>query len=310
MTDTCQQLITIGITMLLGQTDSPELDAELLLSKAVGQSRAWLLAYQDEIVNEADAKTYHSLLQRRASGEPIAYIFGEREFWSLPFIVNDAVLIPRPDTEVLVEAVLEHCSIRLAPSETQPKTTETTEALQLLDLGTGSGAIAIALASELQKLTTLNFSMTAVDQSQQALEVAQVNAKNNAVEQNIRFEHGSWFSAVKGKRFDIIVSNPPYIAENDQHLKQGDVRFEPLSALTSGINGLQDIHHIVKNSPDHLNHDGILFLEHGFQQGQSVQAILKSNGFKDIKTLEDYSGNPRVTLGIWQTKSTLLNTTL
>ena len=304
MAATCQQLITAGITALLGQTDSPELDAELLLSRAIGQSRAWLLAYQDEIVNAADAENYHSLLQRRANGEPIAYIFGEREFWSLPFTVNDAVLIPRPDTEVLVETVLKHCSIRLALSET----TETTTTLQLLDLGTGSGSIAIALAYELQKLTTLNFSMTAVDQSQQALEVAQLNAQKNTVEDTISFHHGSWFTSVKDKRFDIIVSNPPYIAENDQHLQQGDLRFEPLSALASGVDGLQDIHHIVENATDHLNHQGMLFLEHGFQQGQHVQTILKSCGFNNVHTIDDYSGNPRVTVGTWQDTNSSLDT--
>lgn len=299
MANTCQQLIATGITALLGQTDSPELDAELLLSKAIGQSRAWLLAYQDEIVSDEDVETFQSLLQRRASGEPIAYIFGEREFWSLPFTVNNAVLIPRPDTEALVEAVLEHCSTRLAPSN---KENETASTLQLLDLGTGSGAIAIALASELKKLAELNFSITAVDQSSQAIEVAQLNAKRNAVENTIRFHHGSWFAPINSEHFDIIASNPPYIAENDQHLQQGDVRFEPVSALTSGIDGLQDIHHIAQQAPNHLNDNGILFLEHGFQQGKSVQAILKACGFHEIQTIDDYSGNPRVTFGIWQDK--------
>lgn len=298
MANTCQQLIAAGISRLLGQTDSPELDAELLLSKAVGQSRAWLMAYQDEFVSEADTEEFNALLQRRANGEPIAYIFGEREFWSLPFVVNDSVLIPRPDTEVLVEAVLEHCSIRLAPSETTGE--HATNTLQLLDLGTGSGAIAIALASELQKLASLDFSVTAIDQSQQALEVAQINAEKNAVKNNIRFHHGSWFTPVIGKRFDIIASNPPYIAENDHHLQQGDVRFEPKAALASGIDGLQDIHHISKHVPNFLNNNGVLFLEHGFQQGKSVQAILKACGFNDIQTINDYSGNPRVTVGVWQ----------
>jgi len=302
MADTCQQLIATGITTLIGQTDSPELDAELLLAKAVGQSRAWLLAYQDEVINDEDSANFQSLLQRRANGEPIAYIFGEREFWSLPFTVNDAVLIPRPDTEILVEAVLEHCSIRLAPSEVTEQTIGT---LQLLDLGTGSGAIAIALAYELQKLATLNFCMTAVDQSQQALEVAKVNSKRNAVENDIHFHQGSWFNSVKGKRFDIIASNPPYIAENDHHLQQGDVRFEPISALASGIDGLQDIHHIIQNAPNHLNDNGILFLEHGFQQGKSVQSILKAHGFHNIETIQDYSGNPRVTFGTWLEKPPL-----
>jgi len=272
----------------------------LLLSSAIGQSRSWLLAYQDAEVSEEDEAKYWGLIKRRVAGEPMAYIFGEREFWSLNLEVSPSVLIPRPDTEVLVEQVLEMC-----------KTIDKPE-VSVVDLGTGSGAIAIALQSEFDldrnggkdqlgrpvSYPADKFSVSAVDQSDEALEIAQKNAKTNKVSP-IEFIKGFWFEPLAGKRFDMIVSNPPYIALNDPHLLQGDVRFEPKMALASGIDGLQDITLIVKHAPDYLEDNGFLALEHGYDQAAKVQALLKARGFEHIVTVEDYGGNPRVTSGQW-----------
>lgn len=319
MSQTCQQLIAEGISVLMGTSDSPDLDAELLLSNAIGQSRAWLLAYQDDEVAADDIASYQALLARRQQGEPMAYIFGEREFWSLSLNVNDSVLIPRPDTEILVEQALAYCQQQLCNGvdistdigtdistnisiDTQTQSTSI-ESFDIVDLGTGSGAIAIALATELKnpKFNT-QIQVSAVDQSATALTTATTNAARHNCE-HIEFLHGSWFSPLAEQRFNLIVSNPPYIAENDHHLSQGDVRFEPRDALASGIDGLQDIHHLISTAPEHLHSGGCLMLEHGFQQSLAVQKLFKQYGFNSVATINDYAGHPRVTIGTWQTAS-------
>jgi len=280
----CQQLISNGIAALIDSSTSPEIDAELLLSSAIGQTRSWLLAYQDAEVSEEDEAKYWDLIKRRVAGEPMAYIFGEREFWSLNLEVSPSVLIPRPDTEVLVEQVLEMC-----------KTIDKPE-VSVVDLGTGSGAIAIALQSEFDldrnggkdqlgrpvSYPADKFTVSAVDQSDEALELAKKNAETNKVSP-IEFFKGFWFEPLTDKRFDMIVSNPPYIALNDPHLSQGDVRFEPKMALASGIDGLQDISLIVKHAPDYLEENGFLALEHGYDQALKVQALLKARGFRRLR---------------------------
>ncbi len=293
MAKNCQQLISEATHRLLAHSDSALLDAEVLLSHTIQQSRSWIMAYQDEPVTEEHIAKFQALVDRREAGEPIAYLTGEREFWSQTLAITPDVLIPRPETEILVETALEFC----------PDNDDIT----LADLGTGSGAIAIALASERPKAQ-----ITAVDQSSAALKVAIKNAQYNNIK-NIDFRHGSWFTPLQGLRFDFIVSNPPYIADKDHHLSQGDVRFEPQSALSSGHDGLQDIYIIIEQAPDFLQTGGYLLLEHGFQQAPHVRELLKRRGFSRICTREDYSGNPRVTYAQYpadknsgQTKSKIL----
>lgn len=259
--------------------DEARVDAQMLLRHALNASRAWLIAHADQPLTNEEQACFDSLLQRRLKGEPVAYILGRREFYGLEFIVAPGVLIPRPDTETLVDAAL-----KLIP--------ETSSASwRILDLGVGSGAIAIAIA-----VNRPDAQVTGIDQSAEALAITRKNAELLAAS-NLRLLQSDWFSAVEGETFDIIVSNPPYIAVADPHLEQGDLRFEPHSALASGADGLNDIRRIVALAPAHLNHDGWLLLEHGYDQAERVAGLLKEAGFSEIGHATDLAGIQRVTLG-------------
>jgi len=247
------------------------IEVRLLAAAALQRDTAWLIAHGDE---DADLDRLTPLLLRRLAGEPVAYILGQREFYGRAFKVSPAVLIPRPETEHLVEAALQRM-----PADAS-----------VLDLCTGSGCVAITL-----KLERPDCTVTATDLSHDALASAQTNA--TALHAAVRFHHGDLFAPLAGQRFDVIVSNPPYIAATDAHLNQGDVRFEPRLALISGPEGLDLIHRLVSAAADHLNPDGWLLFEHGFDQGAVCHEQLSQAGFRHIKTLPDWAGLARVTLG-------------
>lgn len=256
--------------------DSPKRDAEILLGFVTGKPRSWLIAFDDAELDAQQQEQLNALLACRVNGEPIAHLVGEREFWSLPLRVSDATLIPRPDTEVLVEQALAHLPAA---------------ATSLLDLGTGTGAIALALASERPTCQVLG-----CDRIAAAVELAQDNAQRLHIE-NARFILSNWFSDLPAQRFDLIVSNPPYIDAADEHLQQGDVRFEPLSALVADDQGLADLRFIIHSAPHWLHAGGWLLLEHGWQQGEAVRVIMTQHGYQAVSTVDDYGGHPRVTLG-------------
>jgi release factor glutamine methyltransferase len=262
----------------LTQSDSSRRDAEILLGFVTGRARTFLMAFGETLLMQQQQEQLERLLVRRERGEPVAYLIGEREFWSLPLSVSPATLIPRPDTECLVELALE----RLPSS-----------ACNILDLGTGTGAIALALASERPDCT-----VTGVDLQPEAVALAQHNAQKLAIG-NAQFLQGSWFAPLAGQTFALIASNPPYIDAADPHLAQGDVRFEPSSALVAQQHGLADLSAIVQQAPQYLQPQGWLFLEHGWQQGESVRALLQAAGFISIATRRDYGDNDRVTFGQW-----------
>lgn len=258
-------------------SDSPRLDAEILLAMVLGVSRAQLFARPEARVSEQEDVRFKQLLARRLSGEPIAHIQGHREFWSLQLDVTPATLIPRPETELLVELALER--IPLSAS------------FAIADLGTGSGAIALAVASERPHCRII-----ATDTSAEALVIAQRNATQLELT-NILFQQSDWFQTLESMRFDLILSNPPYIRSNDPHLTQGDVRFDPRSALVSGADGLDALRCIVSASPQHLRSGGWLIVEHGYDQGVAVAGLFAAAGFTEIATMNDLGGQPRVSLG-------------
>lgn len=252
-------------------------EAELLLLHVLGRERGWLFAHATDAVEPATEAAFAQLLQRRLQGEPVAYLLGRRGFWTLDLAVSPATLIPRPETERLVELALERLP--------------TDRPLKLADLGTGSGAIALALASERPLAQVL-----ATDMSPQALAVAADNARRHELA-NVRFQQGSWHAALGQERFDLIATNPPYIAADDPHLAQGDLRFEPASALASGADGLDDIRVIVAGAPAHLIAGGWLLIEHGWDQGPAIRALLEPAGFVEVSTAVDLEHRDRVTLG-------------
>ncbi|AXT37310.1 peptide chain release factor N(5)-glutamine methyltransferase [Alteromonas sp. BL110] len=262
--------------------ESPSVDAKIMLANILGKSQTYLFTWPDKTLTAAELAQLEAAVTKRKRGEPVAYIIGKRDFWTLSLFTSPDTLIPRPDTEVLVEQVLNWASEH--PS--QP--------LSICDLGTGTGAIALALASELPEA-----SVTGVDFQQGAVKLATRNAQaNNLI--NARFVQSDWFSALDGQTFDIIVSNPPYIEETSPYLDEGDVRFEPKTALTSGYDGLDDIKHIIKNAPEYLKKGALLAFEHGFSQGSAVNTLLTDAGFVKVKTVKDFGNNDRVTLGQWR----------
>ena len=252
-------------------------EADLLLAHALGRPRTWLFTHGDDEVGKDAAERFHALVRRRERGEPVAYLTGQRGFWRFDLAVGPATLIPRPETERLVELALERLP------DDQP--------LRVVDLGTGSGAIALAVAFERPRA-----SVVATDASKAALDVAHANAVHLGLA-NIEFRLGNWYEPLQGERFALIASNPPYIALGDPHLDAGDLRFEPASALASGPDGLDAIRDIVAGAPAHLVPDGWLLLEHGWDQGAGVRALLSSAGFVQVVTEQDLEGRDRVTLG-------------
>ncbi len=266
----------------LADIDSRAVDADALLSSITGKSSASLLANAAQPLPDEQAENFKSAMRKRARGEPVAYLTGRKEFWSLTLAVTPEVLIPRPETELLVEQVLAHAAHR--------------RRVAVLELGTGSGAIALALASELP-----HCAMVATDISPAAIEVAKHNrrlASKRRKLAHLEFRIGDWFQAVAAQRFDVIVANPPYIARHDPHLRHGDLRFEPRLALVSPRNGLAALTHIIRNARPYLKDGGILLLEHGYDQAAAVRQIFTQNGFGEIKTHRDLSGYERVTSGL------------
>lgn len=259
------------------QKREARLEARVLIARALDVDHAWLIAHDTDPTTPSQQRAIESLIARRAAGEPVAYILGEREFFGLHLAVTPAVLIPRPDTELLVEAALQRL-----PEHT---------ACSVLDLGTGSGAVAIALARKRPMADVV-----AVDASAEALAVAQANVPRLGVD-NVQCVAGNWYSALGGKQFDMIVSNPPYIPAADPHLEMGDLRFEPRNALASGSDGLHDLRVIIDGAPAHLASGGWLLLEHGWNQGAACRALLETRGFSETRTLRDLAGHERVSLG-------------
>ncbi|MEG2803925.1 peptide chain release factor N(5)-glutamine methyltransferase [Stenotrophomonas sp.] len=252
-------------------------EAELLLLHVLERERSWLFAHATDPVAPAEAARFAGLLARRVAGEPVAYLVGHRGFWTLDLAVNTATLIPRPETELLVELALARLPVGTAAA--------------VADLGTGSGAIALALASERPQATVV-----ATDISAEALAVARANAARNGL-QGVRFLQGAWFAPLQGQRFDLIASNPPYIASDDPHLQQGDLRHEPATALASGIDGLDDIRLIVAEAAAHLLPGGWLLIEHGWDQGAAIRALFTQAGLAQVHTERDLEDRDRVTRG-------------
>lgn len=260
----------------LPDSPSAKLDAEWLLAAALGTGTSYLRTWPDrEVLPEVEAR-FAACLERRRLGEPVAYILGRQGFWSLDLEVAPHTLIPRPDTELLVESALE-----MLPAG--PTT--------VLDLGTGTGAIALALARE-----RATWRLTGVDRISEAVTLATRNAQRLGLG-NVGFIESHWFSSLAGRRYGLIVSNPPYIPASDPHLLQGDVRFEPSSALVAGGDGLDDIRLIIEQAPAHLHLSGWLILEHGYEQAMAVRTLLSDGGFVDVASRKDLGGHERVSFG-------------
>ncbi len=257
-------------------SDTPRLDIEVMLARLLMKERSWLYTWPESCLTEAQQAAFQRQLQRRKEGEPVAHIIGEREFWSLTLKVDNTTLIPRPETETLVEKALQ---------------LPLPDAAAVLDLGTGTGAIALALAAEKP-----DWHIVAVDAVPAAVALAQENTRRHRL-QNVTVIESDWFSGLGSQRFDLIVSNPPYIDGDDPHLREGDVRFEPASALVAGENGCADLRQIVEISPNHLRSGGWLLLEHGYQQGEAVRKLLLSAGYQSVETGLDLAGCERISVG-------------
>lgn len=271
---TIQQALTQGYRLLESHSPDHRIDTQVLLCHTLNCNFAKLMAWPELSLTADQELQFEQLIDRRRQGIPVAYLTGYREFWSMNFNVTPDTLIPRPETELLVETVLAYA--------------DNSQSLELADLGTGSGAIACAIASERQK-----WKITATDISVPALEIAQQNAINHHLT-NIQFINSNWFEALSDKHFDIITSNPPYIASNDKHLNQGDVRFEPDCALSAGPDGMDDIEYLCLHARQHLNIGGLLLLEHGYDQQQAVKKCLQKNNYNTIFHKKDLAGHIRV----------------
>ena len=274
------------------ESSSARIEVQGLLQAVLQVPRAWLLTHPEQLLSAAQHAQFTVLFERRLNGEPLAYLLGEREFYGLVFKVSPATLIPRPETELLVELALQ----RISSSSPLPQAGEGGRqagrgTFRVLDLGTGSGAIALSIAH-----ARPDIEVVAVDASAAALEVAQFNVQRLGLG-NVRLLQSDWFDALQDQRFDIIVSNPPYVAADDAHLKQGDLRFEPCTALASGADGLDDIRHICAKAKAHLNPEGWLLLEHGYNQATQVRALLQQSGFEEIFSARDLAGVERVSGG-------------
>lgn len=266
--------MTATVAQLQVQSVLDPLDNRILLCHALGLTRVGLITQSERVLTAEERQRFDALVQRRVQGEPIAYIVGQREFYGLPFNVSPAVLIPRPDTELLVELALE----RLPPRA------------RVLDMGTGSGAIAIAIAH-----SRPDAAVTALDLSPDALDVARSNAAlNNAT---VRFLHSDWYSAVQDQQFGLIVSNPPYIVAGDRHLSEGDLRFEPQGALTDHADGLTCLRTIIAGAPRHLEPGAWLLMEHGYDQAEAVRTLLSAQGYTEVQSWRDLAGIERVSGG-------------
>ncbi|MGZ5620849.1 MAG: peptide chain release factor N(5)-glutamine methyltransferase [Methylobacter sp.] len=271
--------LTEAVDALALVSDSALLDAEVLLCQALNKPRSHLRAWPDKLLQTEQLTAFKTLLVQRQKGIPVAYITGNREFWSRDFQVSPDVLIPRPDTELLIEL-----SLKLIPAD---------EPVNIIDLGTGSGIIAITLATERP-----HAQITATDFSLAALSIAQINADKHHIN-NIQFYQSDWFADVPNTKFNLVISNPPYIAEDDSHLQQGDVRFEPQTALRATEQGLGDIKIISNAARHYLEPCGHLLIEHGYNQQQQVQTLFKDLHYDNVQTYTDLSGQPRVTYGQW-----------
>ncbi|UTY57051.1 peptide chain release factor N(5)-glutamine methyltransferase [Massilia sp. erpn] len=271
------QHVQAGATVasLQQQTRLDAVDNRILVCHALGLNRVGLITQSERTLTAAEAARLSDLIERRLRGEPVAYIIGQREFYGLAFEVSGAVLIPRPETELLVELALE----RLPPRG------------RVLDMGTGSGAIAVALAH-----SRPDAAVSALDVSPEALAVAQRNAAANQAA--VRFLHSSWYAALEdSERFELIVSNPPYIASGDRHLSEGDLRFEPVGALTDHADGLSALRTLIAGAPRHLLGQGWLLMEHGYDQAAAVRALLAAAGYLEVQSWQDLAGIERVTGG-------------
>ena len=265
-------------------------EVERLLMHVLNRDRAWLFAHATDPVPADVQAAFSTLLQRRIEGEPVAYLTGRRNFWTLELKVTPDTLIPRPETELLVELALERLPKCMSERAADLAMADPA-ALAVADLGTGSGAIALAIASERPDVRVIGSDISAA-----ALTIANENAHANGIH-NAQFRHGSWFAPLAGERFQIVVSNPPYIAEGDPHLRQGDLRFEPAGALASGADGLDAIREIVSEAPYYLLPSGWLLIEHGWEQGEAMRELLVQAGFVEVSTAQDLEGRDRVTLG-------------
>jgi len=274
---TIESLLRESASQLKTISPTPQLDAEVLLMFALNADRVFLYTYGNRMLSKTEQELFDKCLKRRLNGEPIAYITGQKAFWSLAFKVSPAVLIPRPETELLVECVLEN----LPAADTK---------ISVLELGTGSGIIAVCLA----KYRPL-WSITAVDINQEALAIAKENEHTLLTNSPIQWLHSNWFESIPNQTFSVIISNPPYIADNDLHLQS--LSFEPQNALVSGHDGLDAIRTIVTQSLSYLEDEGQLFIEHGYQQADAVYSLFQQAGFRNIILFYDISGQPRVTTG-------------
>ncbi|GAB2783328.1 peptide chain release factor N(5)-glutamine methyltransferase [Halomonas shantousis] len=274
------RLLTLAAARLQAEgSPTPRLDAEVLMMDATGRDRVWLYAWGDRELQGFERARFEALVAARAIGHPVAYLIGEREFWGLALTTSESTLIPRPDTECLVEAALARTA--------SPRG-------DMLDLGTGTGAIALAFASERPGWRVLG-----VDRVAEAVQLARLNAERLGID-NARFAQSDWFAAIASERFDLIASNPPYLADNDCHLERGDVRFEPRSALVAKEAGLADLHFLIRAAREHLEPGGWLLLEHGMAQGVPVREALTAAGYHAVTTLPDLAGHERVSLGQYQ----------